>query len=322
MSKPIAASDLARALAGTTGHDEFERSIRERKVRRFPAAYDAAKLKTLFTLARVEAALASGAIPLAQLDAYQGGQLNKLAELAATGERTSQVVRRLFDGGATIRVRDIHRFDPVLGAFTAAVQDLFAARAQINLYLTPPAQIGFPPHWDIMDVFVVQVAGCKDWKIFREYQDAVDLPLRGTPWEPQRYLPIGAPEEFTMQAGDTLYVPRGAMHQALCTGHGSAHLAIGIESLTYADFICQEVRRLAGEDVELRCRLPWSTSDSPEAMAALEAAVRQRFGEIAARFDLGAHLAAERDAIAPVAGEAPAARLFATIDSQPPLDTA
>jgi NAD(P)-dependent dehydrogenase (short-subunit alcohol dehydrogenase family) len=36
---------------------------------------------------------------------------------------------------------------------------------QVNAYITPPSSRGFSPHYDVHDVFVLQVAGEKHWRI-------------------------------------------------------------------------------------------------------------------------------------------------------------
>ena len=69
-----------------------------------------------------------------------------------------------------------------------------------------------PVHHDTHEVISLQVAGEKRWLV---YEPVLELPLKN-----QRYRSeLGAPGEpvldVTLRAGDTMYLPRGWLHQAL-----------------------------------------------------------------------------------------------------------
>ena len=51
---------------------------------------------------------------------------------------------------------------------------------QVNAYITPPSSRGFSPHYDVHDVFVLQVAGEKHWRI---HAPVLPDPLRDQPWQ-------------------------------------------------------------------------------------------------------------------------------------------
>jgi bifunctional lysine-specific demethylase and histidyl-hydroxylase NO66 len=97
-------------------------------------------------------------------------------------------------------------------------QELSAAlgvRVNVNAYLTPPCSSGFNAHYDTHDVFVLQTAGVKKWRI---YHSPIPLPLpsqshiRGTA---ASVSGLGDPAlEVELQTGDMLYVPRGFLHHA------------------------------------------------------------------------------------------------------------
>jgi lysine-specific demethylase/histidyl-hydroxylase NO66 len=69
---------------------------------------------------------------------------------------------------------------------------------QINAYLTPPAQAGFPPHFDNTDLFILQVAGSKEWCVHSDYTNRVALPDPDTPWDPDRFRPTGPEDQHSM----------------------------------------------------------------------------------------------------------------------------
>jgi len=79
---------------------------------------------------------------------------------------------------------------------------------------------------------VLQVAGEKRWLL---YDPLFELPLKH-----QRYSKAlgehGEPtDDFVLRAGDTLYLPRGWLHQAETSDTDSLHLTIGINAYTWLD---------------------------------------------------------------------------------------
>jgi ribosomal protein L16 Arg81 hydroxylase len=63
-------------------------------------------------------------------------------------------------------------------------------------------------------------------------------------------------EEFDLRAGDTLYLPRGLVHEAISTDETSLHVTVGILSWTWFDFLLEAVERLASSDCQVRAALP------------------------------------------------------------------
>jgi len=293
------AGRLAQRLVGGMGVGAFDQEIRERRAMRFETALDVDQRAALFGLERVEALFDSEAMPLANVDVYEDGHLKRLADLQKKREKTGlQVIVELFQKGATIRLRDVDACDRPLSRFVAEVRRQFAAQSQINVYLTPPLTSGFPPHFDITDVFVVQCLGAKQWRLFDDYTSRIDLPVMATNWEPDRFTPIGSGTAVTLSAGDVLYLPRGVMHQAFCTDRASMHLTISITPMTYADLIAKEVHRIAASHLELRKRVPWSADDGdPKRDALIADAARACLQTVATRLDVATAIADERDSI-------------------------
>ena len=92
---------------------------------------------------------------------------------------------------------------------------------QANSYYTPRGSQGFAVHHDTHDVLVLQVAGEKRWLL---YDPLLELPLKH-----QRYSKSlgdeGEPtDDLVLRAGDTLYLPRGWLHQAETSDTDSLHL--------------------------------------------------------------------------------------------------
>jgi hypothetical protein len=119
-----------------------------------------------------------------------------------------------------------------LAVFCRQLEEAIGLPVQANSYFTPRGSQGFGVHHDTHDVLVLQVAGEKRWLL---YEPLLELPLKH-----QRYSrSLGdegeASDEVVLRAGDTLYLPRGWLHQAETSDTDSLHLTIGINAYTWLD---------------------------------------------------------------------------------------
>lgn len=157
-------------------------------------------------------------------------------------------------GGATIILQQAHQREPSLGRFCRALEYVFSAHIQTNLYLTPPNAQGFKTHYDNHDVFVVQTSGEKAWRL---YDKPVDTPYRGEEFRIDEHKAGDVKAEFVLKAGDCAYVPRGLMHDAITSGdEPSLHVTVGIINRTWADLMLEAVSEAALRIPELRRSLP------------------------------------------------------------------
>lgn len=171
------------------------------------------------------------------------------------GDDTINVDRllRLHDEGATIILNHLHRRHEPLAKLCAALELEFSAAFQTNVYLTPSSAQGFKPHFDTHDVFVLQVAGSKHWQL---YDTPVELALKGHGDDARQEDPGPVTEEFDLRAGDTLYIPRGLVHDARSTDEHSLHITVGVMGWTWFDFMLEAVESLAAQDKSMRTALP------------------------------------------------------------------
>ena len=305
---------LAGRLAGGMSIEEFDRDVRERRSVRFAAAFDAASLHDLFTPCRLESIFIRHVVPGRSVDVITDGFPRKLADIQRNAGRADLgTIAAQLRSGSTICLCDAQMFDDGLSGLVANIQRLFAAEAQINVYLAPPEKAGFAAHFDTTDVFIVQCTGQKEWQVFDDYVDKTELPLLDTPWEPERYRPLSRPRDMTLQRGDVLYMPRGTMHRAFCTGRELMHLTISITPLTFADLLRQEIRRIAASDTGLRLRVPWSFDDGGDRLEALAEEVSTRLVDLAQQLDVLAALRSERRRLQPGPCEAGAGALLSVI---------
>ena len=165
-----------------------------------------------------------------------------------TGTAHVRRVLQEFERGATVVLQGLHLNHAEVAAFTRRLETELGHSVQANAYYTPRAAQGLPVHHDTHDVFVLQAAGEKRWLV---YEPVVELPLRG-----QRYAPdLGGPGEIvldvTLRAGDTLYLPRGWLHEALTSDADSLHLTVGVNVYTRMEALRAALEECA-EDVAFR----------------------------------------------------------------------
>ena len=149
---------------------------------------------------------------------------------------TADVPRVLaeWEAGATIVLQALHVNWHPLAVFCRLLEEALGHGVQANAYYTPRGSQGFGVHHDTHDVLVLQVAGEKRWRL---YDALLELPLKH-----QRYSSAlgehGAPtDELELRAGDTLYLPRGWLHEAETSATDSLHLTIGITAYTWLDAV-------------------------------------------------------------------------------------
>jgi lysine-specific demethylase/histidyl-hydroxylase NO66 len=141
---------------------------------------------------------------------------------------------RLFADGSTLVLQALHRVWPPILEFSQRLAAELGHPVQANAYVTPPQNQGFSAHYDVHDVFVLQIEGQKRWRIHRP---VLESPLRDQPWSDRKaQVERQAQEppliEALLSPGDCLYVPRGYLHAATALGGVSTHLTLGVHVWT------------------------------------------------------------------------------------------
>lgn len=190
-----------------------------------------------------------------QIDATRAEpQITRDAFTLANDQIDRSALLRLYQDKATIIAPHLHSYHKPLGDFVRALEPVFSASVQTNIYLTPPGAKGFRTHYDNHDVFVLQVSGAKSWRI---YDEPVGKPFRGEGFEPGVHE-VGDPtDEFVLKAGDAVYIPRGMMHDADAHDEeASLHITLGLVTKTWADVVLESISKAALETDGLRRALP------------------------------------------------------------------
>ncbi len=212
---------------------------------------------SLLTLADMDELLATTRVRASDLRIIADGVETPVDELVSEDPGSyANAVEMLYShyrSGATINLLFLQEQWTPLTRLCQSMSDVLSAMFHVNTYLTPPGTRGLKEHYDTHDVFVAQVYGSKRWRL---YEPPIQLPLAE-----QRYLEpeggLGEPmADFTLHAGDMLYMPRGTVHQAVSNDVASLHLTVGVQSVLWADLIRKAVEQATGGDVRFRSALP------------------------------------------------------------------
>jgi len=211
-----------------------------------------------------------------RLQVVSGARKIELSEYTyPTGVPHPGHVFSLYRDGATIILAGLHMYLPKLFELVRGLEFELSCRAQTNVYITPGGNQGFDAHYDNHDVLCVQVTGTKQWD-FHSYEPNRELPFMGEGFENGQYTPTGRIGTLTLRAGESLYIPRGVMHEARANHEPSIHVTIGFFMRSWSELVLEAVARLAKSHRGLRESLPFGYARG----AADEAAFRERFREL------------------------------------------
>ena len=216
----------------------------------------------------------------------QDGRVLPSAEFTGGGGAGAEITDQVLDeqvlaryaDGATLVLQGLHRLWPPLIEFAGRLASELAAPVGVNAYLTPAGNRGFATHYDTHDVFVLQVAGRKRWRV---HEPVLVDPVEQQPWggRADEVAAVAASPpvlDTVLEPGDTLYLPRGWLHSAEALGEPALHLTLGVRAANrYA--VVEALLALAVGERELRSGLPFGVDVSdpeqlaPELAAAAEA---------------------------------------------------
>jgi lysine-specific demethylase/histidyl-hydroxylase NO66 len=204
---------------------------------------------------------------------------------AGAGDQVADdLVLHQLDGGATLVLQALHRTWPPLVTFASRLSGELGHPVQINAYVTPPQNRGFAAHYDVHDVFVLQLAGRKQWRV---HSPVLSDPLRDQPWEQRRTAVAERARETplideVLTPGDALYLPRGYLHSAVALGELSIHLTVGVHPLTRYQLV-RHLLDAAANDPALRVALPMGVDLGDPAV--LEPQLRDTLAALASHLD-------------------------------------
>lgn len=245
--------EYACKLIGRLEASSFFEEVWQKSELHLPTVFGTDELHAIFPLNKFDEVLTSGSLVSPHLDIVHAGKKIAAPFTASPSPSTDvgQVLRELKEG-ATIRVAHIEHYLPSLSRFCRGLEKVLHMPIRANLYMTPPFSQGFQPHYDLDDIFVVQMLGQKEWFWHSAYANQAALPNADIPFDSAKHTAIGSPKPILMKTGDVLYLPRGFMHEVRTNEVASIHITFATIGLTLGKFVEQLVRKLAVSDVRLR----------------------------------------------------------------------
>jgi ribosomal protein L16 Arg81 hydroxylase len=249
----------------------------------------------LLTLEDMDRILSSRAVESANVRLAKGGNVESRGAYTFRISRKPGAdeivdVDRLyerFSNGATIIVDALNRHWKPLSRLCGSMEQEFSCPFQTNIYLTPQSSQGFAPHYDSHDVFVLQLFGRKDWKI---YDDPVRWVTGSRSYDAETDPPGPLLRQIQLAPGDLLYIPRGYVHDATSTDQASLHITLGIHSLTWADLLSDALKQAVEANDEYRQSVPVGLLKQDVPDAAARNAFRTLIEKLAVDADLDASL--------------------------------
>ena len=176
-------------------------------------------------------------------------------------DRTRDLMRR----GCTLVMEACQRLHRPIAELSRLFEQTFQCPSPVNLYVTPPRAQGFNPHFDVQNVFVLQLHGTKRWQVYGPH---IEKPL---PSQAVHGAVTPGPllHDITLSPGDLLYLPRGFVHCAHTTGELSAHLSVSLKPTTWAD-VFQGLVNTLPHDARFRSAVQLQSAGPAEASEDME----------------------------------------------------
>lgn len=257
MARPI--RRLAELLAPLAAQAFFQQIWESQPLhlrRSDPAFYD-----LLLTNRDVDAAISSGGLRYPGIQLAKGGaffpaeaftRTMRAGDDLFTGIPDLDRVRAEYQAGATISLPGFHRSWAPLRTLTAALEEETDHVVHANVYATPGNAAGFAPHYDTHEVFVLQIAGAKRWRI---HEPPLVRPHRSQAFDPRARVSDAPILDIELAAGDLLYLPRGFVHSTTTSDRFSVHVTLGMTVFTWVELLA-EWAQASRHHAELRRALP------------------------------------------------------------------
>jgi bifunctional lysine-specific demethylase and histidyl-hydroxylase NO66 len=252
---------------------------------------DATPLRELISMPVIDELLADNGLtyPLFAL-ARNAARLPARSYTCAGGSSRRDMTRDLPDlrsirdqlaRGATLIVEQLHRNYRPVASFCRRLSYELGRPVMASAFLTPENSQGFGLQYDIEGVFVLQIEGCKTWRL---YPPILPFPLRSQHWRPsmlsaedRRALEQRGPHaSYELVPGDVLWIPRGWLHDVFTTGQSSLHLSLGVPAVSKHEVITRLLESLA-ESEEFRDGLPFDAFATTDRARQESAAILKSF---------------------------------------------
>ena len=164
----------------------------------------------------------------------------------------------------TVVINNLERKSIRVAEFCRNVEKNLYFNAIVNLYFTKANTQGLNYHYDTEDVFILQLEGNKEWRI---YDVRAELPLTDGLYE-QPDCDSSHFQTFELCPGDVLYIPRGFVHEARALEHDSLHLTVTVSVVRWASVLHNLIDIASRHDIEFRKAVDIEVLQTGEALPA------------------------------------------------------
>lgn len=166
-----------------------------------------------------------------------------------TGVDHKKLINSFIRDKATMIIHNAATYHAPLRTLVASMEETFNCNSGVNLFVTPANAQCFQWHYDEHDLFIIQIAGNKHWKIF---ESAVYLPFEPQNRKQVDFSNLALLHDVCLEPGDLLYLPRGYVHEVITTDILSCHITLGILNTSWIKRFADYVTGLAYQDPMLR----------------------------------------------------------------------
>ncbi|MFI8007614.1 JmjC domain-containing protein [Streptomyces sp. NPDC086010] len=220
-----------------------------------PAVFDTGPSAPM-DLGDVDTALASGLLRTPHVEMVRAEQ--KIDQDSYTSPREvefqrypgfadSEAVTGLLREGATLLLRNTEQWHRPTAQLVSRFAAELGRRIEAFYFITPPGAQGLPLHRDDADVFLLQIAGSKEWTV----RSGPATPN----WGPGSVIEEPGPVllHTTVTEGQVLYIPNGYAHSAVTAKDLSVHLSLTVREIG-SSHLTRALPRLLLEGVRLQAR--------------------------------------------------------------------
>ncbi len=182
-------------------------------------------------------------------------------------------IKKLLHAGATVNCFGQEPHFPVLHAMRRDIALALSAEVEASFFYSQRDHRGLAPHYDCVEIFVLQVSGSKRWHVSNQ---RVMNPVVGY-GTATTYDHTAGHATIELEPGDLLYMPRGTFHHACAITDESLHVTLAVKLPMYVDLL-EALIKTAPECDPVREYLPingpasWASA-GPELLKRLSAAV-------------------------------------------------
>lgn len=162
-----------------------------------------------------------------------------------------RLVELLLSKGATFNCFGLDQYFPDLLRLRKQLSCELNAEVQSSFFYSQKDAPGLAPHYDCVEILVLQVYGTKEWYVSEQ---RVENPQVGF-GAMNTYDQSAGHSKITLNSGDLLYLPRGVFHHACSVSEESLHVSIAMKFATYVD-VLDVLHNRVDCDNQLRAYLP------------------------------------------------------------------